>query len=63
MKKLIYIAALFISSGLITSCTKENGVKPNVTKISDAESVDFVSTEPIGNGDGGVDRPKKPHAN
>ncbi len=57
MKKFFYIAALLISTGVISSCTKENGVKPTVTKVGDVESV--INTDPIP-ADGGIDRPKRP---
>ncbi|WP_342648268.1 hypothetical protein [Mucilaginibacter sp. CSA2-8R] len=56
MKKFIYIAALFISTGIISSCTKENGVKPTVSKVAGEPTID---NPPIP-ADGGIDRPKKP---
>lgn len=55
MKKFFYIAALLLSTGAISSCTKENDAKPTINKVAG----EMVNTEPIGNGDGGVDRPKK----
>jgi hypothetical protein len=58
MKKLFYIAAFVLSTGVITSCTKEKDVTPTVTKVSvDSEEVQgIVDPTPA---DGGVDRPKK----
>ncbi len=61
MKKFIYVAALFISAGFITSCTKENDAKPQVNKVAEAESADaFIGHVPPTPADGGVDRPKRP---
>jgi hypothetical protein len=56
MKKIIYIAALFISTGIISSCTKENGVKPTVSKVA----AEIANDNPPIPADGGIDRPKRP---
>lgn len=32
MKKIILIAALFVGAGMVSSCSKENDVKPSITK-------------------------------
>jgi hypothetical protein len=63
MKKILLIAAFFVSTGIISSCTKENNVTP-VAKSLSVESEDDLSEcgACLGMGDGGVDRPtpKKP---
>lgn len=58
MKKILLIAAFFVSTGVISSCTKDN-VAPKVSK-SIASSEDLEIDGQLGTGDGGVDRPKKP---
>jgi len=62
MKKILLIAALFISTGVISSCSKENNVTP-VSKSIAADEQDFSECGAcLGTADGGVDRPtpKKP---
>lgn len=61
MKKIL-ICALFVSSGLITSCTKEN-VAPSVSKNVSLENLDETVDGQLGTADGDIDRPtpvKKP---
>lgn len=53
MKKILLIAAFFISTGVITSCTKDN-VAPSTAKTS--ALIDQVDGQ-LATGDGGVDRP------
>jgi hypothetical protein len=60
MKKFFYIAAFVLSTGVITSCTKEKDVTPTVTKIS-SDSEDNLGIVDPTPADGGVDRPKKGH--
>lgn len=61
MKKILLIAAFFVSTGIISSCTKENGVTPTTTTTKVADEYDEAGNH-LGTGDGGVDRPvvKKP---
>ena len=60
MKKILLIAAFFISTGVITSCTKDN-VAPSTTKTV-AGNTDDETGGVLGTGDGDIDRPvKKPH--
>jgi hypothetical protein len=64
MKKILLIAALFVSTGIISSCTKEKEVAPaSVTKkVADTEEDTEIGGGGLGTGDGGVERPpvKKP---
>lgn len=68
MKKILLIAALFVSTGIISSCTKEKEVTPTsiTKKVAAVETGTDDDTEigggGLGTGDGGVDRPpvKKP---
>ena len=68
MKKILLIAALFISTGVISSCTKENEVTPTTTIKKSADVGDDFDSECgacLGTGDGGYDLPtppKKPKA-
>ncbi|CAM3833383.1 hypothetical protein MUGA111182_12320 [Mucilaginibacter galii] len=61
MKKIFLIAAFFVSTGIISSCTKENNVTP-VAKSLSATTEDELSEcqNCLGTGDGGVDRPTPP---
>lgn len=49
MKKIFLIAALFVASGVVSSCTKENDVKPSISKKL-ADGPGDKST--LGSGDG-----------
>jgi len=66
MKKILFIAALFISTGVISSCTKEKEVTPTsiTKKVADEGhgEDDEIGGGGLGTGDGGVERPpvKKP---
>jgi hypothetical protein len=64
MKKILFAAALFISTGLITSCSKEAETIPtNISKnLGDIES---GGGGRLGTGDGDIDRPpvRKPSVN
>ncbi|WP_295771862.1 hypothetical protein [uncultured Mucilaginibacter sp.] len=64
MKKILLIAALFVSTGIVSSCTKEKEVAPTVTKVAGNTTNDDDNTEigggGLGTGDGGVERPGKP---
>lgn len=67
MKKILLIAALFVSTGIISSCTKEKEVAPTSISKKVAEEGregddDEIGGGGLGTGDGGVDRPpvKKP---
>ncbi len=66
MKKTLYIAAFILSTGVLSSCSKENAVAPtSVTKtLATTEEEDTLEPDggQLGTGDGGVDRPpvKKP---
>ena len=60
MKKILLIAALFISTGVISSCTKENNVTPVTKSIADTDQDDSECGGCLGMGDGGVDRPTPP---
>jgi hypothetical protein len=62
MKKKLLIAALFVATGIVSSCTKENNVAPsNITKTLATENTNDEDPEigggQLGTGDGGVDRP------
>jgi len=61
MKKILLIAAFFVSTGVISSCTKENNVTP-VAKSLAVDGQDDLSEcgACLGMGDGGVDRPTPP---
>lgn len=61
MKKILLIAAFFISTGVLSSCTKENNITP-VSKSLAVEAEDDLSEcqNCLGTGDGGVDRPTPP---
>jgi hypothetical protein len=49
MKKIILVAALFVSVGAFTSCSKENNVKPSVSKtLADGPG----DRHTLGSGDG-----------
>lgn len=58
MKKILLIAAFFISTGVLSSCTKDNNITPSKisTKVSDAPAIDEgnPSGGKLGTGDGGV---------
>jgi len=58
MKKILLIAAFFVSTGVISSCTKDNVAPSTSTTTALAPTVDGQ----LATGDGGVDRPpvKKP---
>lgn len=58
MKRILLIAAFFVSTGVITSCTKDNVSPSTSTTSAQAITVDGQ----LATGDGGVDRPpvKKP---
>jgi hypothetical protein len=63
MKKILLIAALFVSTGIISSCTKENEVAPASLskKVADEGDTDYTGIDPIGKlgtAPGGIDRPK-----
>ena len=62
MKKILFIAALFLSTGIISSCTKEKEVAPTSITKKVAETDDEIGGGGLGTGDGGVERPpvKKP---
>ena len=58
MKKILLIAAFFISTGVITSCTKDN-VSPSTSKVVAGNTDETGGV--LGTGDGDIDRPvKKP---
>lgn len=59
MKKILLIAAFFISTGIMSSCTKENNVTP-ISKSLATEEDDTECGGCLGMGDGGVDRPTPP---
>jgi len=59
MKKLFIIAAFLLSTGLISSCTKDN-VAPTAKTVA-TNSEDTETGGGLGTGDGGIDRPvRKP---
>lgn len=59
MKKILIFAALLFSTGVISSCTKDN-VAPTTETVSVTDT-DGESGGGLGTGDGGIDRPvKKP---
>lgn len=59
MKKILIFAALLFSTGVISSCTKDN-VAPTTETVS-VNDADGESGGGLGTGDGGIDRPvKKP---
>jgi hypothetical protein len=60
MKKILLIAALFISTGVISSCTKENNVTPVTKSISSVEQDQLECGACLATEDGGVDRPTHP---
>ncbi|MDT3401817.1 hypothetical protein [Mucilaginibacter terrae] len=64
MKKILLIAALFVSTGIISSCTKEKEVAPTsvAKKVADTGDDEEIGGGGLGTGDGGVERPpvKKP---
>ena len=60
MKKILFIAALLIS-GAISSCTKENVAPTTLSTMDDNSKVATVDGQ-TAVGDGGIDRPKRPHA-
>ncbi|WP_345951624.1 MULTISPECIES: hypothetical protein [unclassified Mucilaginibacter] len=66
MKKIFVIAALLVSTGVISSCTKESDVAPASLnkKVATEETLDSETNVDgkLGVGDGGVDYPptKKP---
>ncbi|MFD1256017.1 hypothetical protein ACFQ3S_04355 [Mucilaginibacter terrae] len=60
MKKILFIAALLFSTGMISSCTKDN-VSPTTETVAGNPDDDGESGGGLGTGDGGIDRPvKKP---
>lgn len=60
MKKILIFAALLFSTGVISSCTKDN-VAPTTETVSGVPAEDGESGGGLGTGDGGIDRPvKKP---
>jgi|GEM_PF-2574284 len=60
MKKILLIAALFISTGVISSCTKENNVTPISKSTASVEQEELECGACLATGDGGVDRPTPP---
>ena len=60
MKKILIFAAFFISTGVITSCSKENNVTPVTKSISSVDQEDLECGACLATGDGGVDRPTPP---
>jgi hypothetical protein len=60
MKKILLIAAFFVSTGIISSCTKENNVKPVNKSLSVTSEEELECQNCLGTGDGGVDRPTPP---
>jgi len=60
MKKILLIAAFFVSTGIISSCTKENNVTPVSKSVSVTEDELSECQNCLGTGDGGVDRPTPP---
>jgi hypothetical protein len=60
MKKILIFAALLFSTGVISSCTKDN-VAPTTKTVSGSAESDGESGGGLGTGDGGIDRPvRKP---
>jgi len=60
MKKILLIAAFFISTGIVSSCTKENNVTPIAKSLSVEEEDMSECGACLATGDGGVDRPTPP---